>query len=198
MVSRYGPVKQEGLCILPPPPTQYRMLPPQSKCRPPVRKIENHQTKIVFGVGVVVLAEKVIHVRAHAFVLVRLFLKTHKTFSFIILPTSIRDGFCFHYNYLHNISGLTLSADCYCCWYFRSMLNTAGSCTENFLIKHLPLLKIDLFVAHNPLAFFVVVFKDALLLIWLFTTEVKTKQFSVTNKDVFLFAQLNVFLYGLL
>ncbi|KRT79502.1 hypothetical protein AMK59_6386, partial [Oryctes borbonicus] len=32
MVSRYvtnGPVKQEGLCIMPPPPTHYRMMPPQ-------------------------------------------------------------------------------------------------------------------------------------------------------------------------
>lgn len=34
MVSRYvtnGPVKQEGLCIMPPPPTHYRMMPPQRK-----------------------------------------------------------------------------------------------------------------------------------------------------------------------
>lgn len=31
MVSRYGPVKQENICILPPPPTHYRMIPPQSK-----------------------------------------------------------------------------------------------------------------------------------------------------------------------
>lgn len=47
MVSRYGPVKQEGLCILPPPPTHYRMLPPQSKLKNQINQQMTHHVLIL-------------------------------------------------------------------------------------------------------------------------------------------------------
>lgn len=55
MVSRYGPVKQEGLCILPPPPTHYRMLPPQSKSK--IKLTKTHHVLALSALGVVVLLQ---------------------------------------------------------------------------------------------------------------------------------------------